>query len=180
MFIFVLRRHIELIFLAIFLFGMVFFWVKGEKEELKNLLIAFFVALTWSILGRHYYGYNYDFITVYGVSFMPLFSWTLGLYLLFVIHLYHVKWFKIKKGYQKFLVFVFIYWVLLIVMETIAFHLIGIKDIANIKYKGLPICNCIHAPTFMKFVYFGLGIVYFILVNLFKKESSENFYLKES
>jgi len=132
-FIFFFREHIELVYLFVFITGITLFYLKGKKEQLKNLIIAFLIALIWSFIGKSYYGYNYDYVMVYGVSLFPLFAWTLGLYLLYVIYKYHLKWFKIKKNYQKIILYIFIYWFFLITMETVAFHIIGIRDIANIK-----------------------------------------------
>ncbi len=100
---------------------------------------------------------------------MPLFAWTLGLFALYVIYSYNRKALKLKGFFKSFFLFVMVYWVLLLVMETIAFHWIGIKNIATGRYDGLPVCNCIHAPIFMKVAYFSLGIIYFFIIDFINR-----------
>ena len=41
------------------------------------------------------------------------------------------------------------------------YYLFNIHNIATSQFPGLPICNCIHAPTWMKIVYFSMGPVYY-------------------
>lgn len=168
LFIWVLKKHVEIAFFSTFIMALLFFVLKRKKVQLRNISIAFGIALIWNIIGRSYYAYNYNFKSFLGISFLPLFAWTLGLFALYLFYSFHVGFFNLKVGLQKFIFYVFLYWFFLIVMETIAFHVIGIRDVATSQYKGLPVCNCIHAPLFMKFVYFSLGIVYFIFVKIFE------------
>ncbi len=155
----------------IFLFIGTFFGLLILKKYYYGILlsISFFVSLIWSIIAKKLYWYNIKFISLFGISSIPLFGWAFGLFAVYIIYIHLSKLFYIKKNHWKFLFFTFIYWFLLIMVETIAFHLVGIKDVANVGYKGLPICHCIHAPHWMQISYFSLGLIYFIIVFLFSK-----------
>jgi len=164
----IFKKHVEFAFFSTFIIALFFFVLKRKKIQLRNILFAFGIALGWSIIGKNYYAYNYNFKSFFGLSLLPLFAWTLGLYALYLLYSYHKEIIRFKNWYLKFVFYVFLYWFFLILMETIAFHVIGIRDVATSQYEGLPICDCIHAPLFMKFVYFSLGIVYFIFVKIFE------------
>ncbi|MFP4403592.1 MAG: hypothetical protein ACOC3X_01485 [Nanoarchaeota archaeon] len=106
-----------------------------------------------------YYLYNQEFISIFKISIFPLFAWTCGMFLLY--NLYH-RTIKIKNEILKFFLFVLIYSIFLIIVETIGYHLLDIKNDLTTIYPGISFCNCIHAPRWMQISYFLLGPIYYL------------------
>lgn len=142
-----------------------------RKSFLYHLSVSSIIALIWIILGRNEYRYNQNFLVVSGINLFPLFSWTLGLFAVYLIYSHYEHILK-EQGFAKQLfLFLAFYWPLLIVGETLAYHVFNIHNLQNAAYAGLPICNCMHAPTWMKIAYFALGPVFFIVCYLLKLEN---------
>ncbi len=133
-----------------------------RKSLIYNLLLAFFVALIWSVISINEYVYNQGYMLAYGINLYTLFAWTLGLFALYVIYSHYEHCFDRKSLLIKLLFFVAIYWPLFIAAEAIAYHLFNVHNIANGVVKGLPLCDCVHAPAVMMIGNFSLGIIYFL------------------
>jgi len=124
---------------------------------LKYLTLACIISIVWQIFGGRQYRYIYDFPIIFGMNLYTLFAWALGLWAIIICYDYIEHKLKLKSFTTRFVVFILFYWTALIIAETIAFHWIGFKDLAVINYPGLPICNCIHGPWWMKIVYACMG-----------------------
>ena len=61
------------------------------------------------------------------------------------------------------------FWFGLLGIETISYHILEIRNLATANYKGLPICNCVHAPLWMQISYFIIGPLYFLVLNILNK-----------
>jgi len=135
------------------------------KEYKINIIIAAVISLIWVMIARKEYGYNYEFGFIFGLSLYPLILWTIGLVLLYLIYFKFDKKFDNLTKTKKTIYVILIYWLLLIFFETIFYHVFNIHNLNTAQYTGLPLCNCLHAPTWMKISYFSLGIIYLLIIN---------------
>lgn len=163
------KSMFQWILIAAFFVVIISLWITGRTRHILDLIIALSISLIWNVTAKDQYGYNLGFVKIYGVTLMPLFAWTLGLFALYILYSHYQKQFKFKRFYKRFILFTIIYWSLLMMIETVAYHFVGIRNIATSNYEGLPICNCIHAPSWMKIAYFTLGWAYFLVIELFKR-----------
>ena len=126
-------------------------------KSLSHLLISTCIATIWVYLARDNYDYNYSYYTISGMNLLALMSWSLGM--LGVLEIF--SHFIIKREIVRFLIFILIFWIVLLLIETYAFHVIVIRNTATGTNIGLPLCNCIHAPWWMRIVYFTIGPSYY-------------------
>ena len=138
-----------------FIFG--YFLLKGRIKALAHLLLATLMAVIWVQFAKEYYGYKYDYLKIFGMNTLPLMAWTLTLLGLGEV----CNYLRFKRKIHKFLLFVPSFWFLLILFETVAYHVLEIRNTMTGNYVGLPFCNCLHAPTWMKFVYFSMGPLFY-------------------
>ena len=133
-----------------------------RKNLFKYLTLAFVISLIWQIINGQNYLYKYDLPRFFHINIYTLFIWAIGLFGIMVVYDFVEYKFKIKHLAVKIIVFLLMYWTCLIIVETVAYHVVEIRDIATSQYPGLPICNCLHAPWWMKLVYFALGPIMWI------------------
>lgn len=111
------------------------------------------------------YNYNKKFPQIFGLSIFPLFGWSIGLFVLALIYDMLMKFFPKT---MTIIIVIPLYWILLIVAEYVGYHVFSVHNESAAKYPPLPFINCLHAPTWMKIVYFSLGpIMIFFLAILF-------------
>lgn len=152
---------------------LLFYLFLFRKVLLKYLLVSSIVSLVWILIANNQYGYNKDVLFIFGLNTFPLFAWALGLFAVYLIYLYVLKKFEFV-GIKKGLLFVAFYWPLLILGETIGYHVFNFKNLSAAVYAGLPICNCLHAPLWMQVAYFGLGPLYFVICEFVLNEKRIN------
>jgi hypothetical protein len=138
-------------------------------KSFTHLLISTCIATGWVYLARDHYDYNYGYYSVAGMNLLALMSWSLGMFGVLEIF----NHFVFRRKIIHFLIFVLIFWVLLIFIETWAFHVIKIRNIATGTDIGLPLCNCIHAPWWMRTVYFSMGPSYYGITKIADKYSDK-------
>jgi len=140
-----------------------YFILTKRPHLLYYLALGSIMSIVWVYLNQNLYSYNHDYLTIANLSTLPLFGWAIGL--LGMQMLFHKlkKSIKIKGFTRDFLLFSIPYWILLIAAETIFYHLFNIHDIATAGNPGLPICDCMHSPLWMKAVYFGMGPAFFVI-----------------
>lgn len=149
-----------------------YFKEKINKKHLSPYLaISFIISCFWILATRKNYEYNYEFYKIGDISLFPLLSWSLGLFAFFVLFLYIKNFIKLKNIWREFIFFILLYWFILISLETAGYHIFGITNLATSEYPGLPLCNCIHAPSWMQYAYFIMGPFYFSLCFLFDKQN---------
>lgn len=141
--------------------------IVNKNHLSQYLFISFLLSLTWVFFARDEYGYNYSFYEYRNINIFPLTAWTLGLFSFYLLFLYINNNLKIKMAIKEFIFFVFVYWLLLLLVETVGYHLLNINNVATSAYSGLPLCNCMHAPRWMQYSYFMLGPIYFVICALF-------------
>ncbi|MFA6027549.1 MAG: hypothetical protein WC752_01350 [Patescibacteria group bacterium] len=166
------RADIVLLVAYIILAGY-FIWYK-KKHNFARLALATIITLIWAYLGREQYGYNHDYLSFFGINFLPLFAWSLGLTGIYTIFLLIKKYFVIEKKYKDVIIFLVVYWSALLLIETIGYHAFNVHDLQTALYEGLPICDCMHAPNWMRAVYFLLGPLFFIICYVLKLEKLES------
>jgi len=162
--------NISYSFIAAFFIIIIYLMISNRRMLFYHLIISFIIVLIWMLLAKDQYSYSYDFLTVFGLNTFPLFAWTVGLFWIYVLYLlceYHLR----KKGFaKKIILFILVYWPILIAVETIAYHFFSVKNFPTALYSGLPICNCLHAPWWMKTAYFSMGLIFFTACYLLKLE----------
>ena len=139
----------------LFIFG--YLMLTKRFNALVHQILATLIAIGWVHFAKDYYGYKFDFLKIFGMNILPLMAWTLALLGLGEMcnHL------KMNRRIYYFLIFIPSFWFLLILFETVAYHVLKIRNTVTGSFAGLPYCDCIHAPTWMKVVYFSMGPVYY-------------------
>lgn len=158
----VFQKHADLVLLG-FWFAIVLYGLFSRRfKSLIHLVISTGIAFGWVYIARNKYGYNYTYLTIAGMNLLPILSWALGM--IGVSEIFnHIHF---KNYILKFIIFVPVFWILLILIETYSFHTIEIRNTMTGNSLGLPFCNCIHAPWWMRIVYFTMGPAYYILTLL--------------
>ena len=142
-----------------------------RKILLYHFLVSSLIAIGWMLIAKKEYGYNYDFITVAGINFYPLFAWAVGMFAIYIIYSHYEHILKEQGFLRKMLLFVAFYWPWLIVVETVGYHMFNIHNLTTASYAGLPLCDCIHAPIWMQISYFLLGPIFFAICYLLRLDN---------
>ena len=142
-----------------------------RSSLLYHLLAASIVAITWMLIAKKQYGYNHEFLTLFGINLYPLFAWAVGLFLIYVLYSHYEHILKEEGFLKQFLLFIAFYIPLLIAVEAIAYHVFNIHNVAAAAFPGLPICNCLHAPRWVQLAYFAMGPIFFLLCYFLKLEN---------
>jgi hypothetical protein len=161
----------EFILITTFFLIIVYLIISDRKKFFYHFLTASIVATLWMIVAKKEYGYNHDFITILGYNAFPLFSWAIGLFCVYVLYSYLEHLFHEDGFIKKFILFTILFIPILLIAETLGYHVFDIHNIATAKYTPLPICNCIHAPWWMQLSYILLGPIYFIICYLLNLEN---------
>lgn len=132
-------------------------------------LSALCVALCWVFFTREMYFYNLGFGTVASLNLFPLICWTIGLTVGYLIVSYVLSRIAVRRILLQLVIVFFLYAVVIIFLETFAYHAIGVKNIGTSYYTGLPLCDCLHAPLWMQAGYFLLGPIHWLLVRCSRK-----------
>jgi hypothetical protein len=134
-------------------------FLSRRYDSFLHFILSTIIAFIWVYCARNNYGYNYSYYSVAGMNLLPVAAWSMGL--LFVSEI--LNHFKIERTIVRIAIYSLLFWCSLIFIETYAFHVIGIRNISTGNTNGLPFCNCIHAPWWMRLVYFSMGPGYYIL-----------------
>jgi hypothetical protein len=151
-----------------------YLYLTKREDLLKHYGLALLISGLWIINARKYYSYNYEFLNIAGITFYPFFSWSAGLLATYLIFEYYRDKIKNKDFRHQFTLYVLVSWILLLFGETVAYHVFDVKNIASVAYSGLPICDCIHAPAWMKIFYFLIGPLFFVISCALGWENSRN------
>ncbi len=167
-----LRPDKLLIITYIFTIGYLSF--TQRKVLLSHLAVSTIIGFVWTFTISNFYDYGLNFITILGVNIYPALAWSLGLLAAYVLYIYFENRLKCTNILAKIALFITIYWPLLIMAETVAYHAIDIKNLTTASYSGFSICDCLHAPLWMQISYFLLGPLFLILCHLLKLENPYN------
>lgn len=142
--------------------------ITNRKKLFYHFLVAIVVSFIWIFIANGKYGYSNDNIVLFGLNIFPIFGWSVALFGSYAIYSHFESKIKRKTFLKKIIIFSSLYWVGLIFVESVAYHFFNIQNITTGNYKGLPICNCLHAPVWMQITYFLMGPLYFIICSLLK------------
>jgi len=154
-----------------------YLFLTARKVVFYHLYVASVIALIWLLITNNQYGYNREMLLFFGLNTFPLFAWATGLFAVYLIYSHWEHNIERAGFVKKIALFIAIYWPLLIAVETIAYHLLAIKNLTTAQYAGLPICNCLHAPVWMQVSYLFLGPIYFVICELLGLENPH--YIKK-
>jgi len=154
--------YADWVLLGSWLFVFVYLLQKRRIKAFLHLLLATLMASIWVHFAKDYYGYKFDYLTILGMNTLPLMAWTLTLLGVGEV----CNQLPFRRKIFRFLIFVPVFWILLILFETIAYHILEIRNVMTSNFVGLPYCDCIHAPVWMQVVYFTMGPVYYGLSHL--------------
>jgi len=153
--------------ISLYILTIVYLITVNDKILLRNIVIGSIIAFTWAFLGRAEYGYNNPgFIIFFGVNLFPFFGFSVGSFSAYITYYKFNEYLKIKGTFLKFILFTVVSWSLLVIFETLGYHLFNVHNDATAMYPGLPICDCMHAPTWMKIIYFSLPLLYYIVCEI--------------
>lgn len=145
--------------------ALVGFILLGRRSKLYiPALSAALIALVWTAAAGDIYMYNTENLVPFGVNLFPLFAWSAGLLSGYFLYLAALKLVKVKKSWQKLVLFNILYVPILITLETVAYHAFGVVNEATSSYAGLAFCDCMHAPGWMQVVYFLMGTFYMLTI----------------
>ena len=157
--------------MASFVLAFPYLMITRRSALSYHLLVSSSIALAWTAIARKEYGYARQFFSLFGLNAFPLFAWAAGLFATYLIYSRYECLLQEKSYIRKLALFSLIYWPLLIAVETAAYHLFDIRNIAAAAYSGLPVCDCLHAPLWMQAAYFLMGPLFFSICYALKLES---------
>jgi len=142
--------------LTITAFYFILFLLFNFKKDIAAELL---VAILFALFITSYQKYTYTEFNFYigTINVFPLILWSLGLVVLREVY---------EAIGNKFIISVFIYLILLIILEIIGYHLLGIHTTWN--YPGLFGLDIIHGPPVIQYFYVLAGPVYLIVTKILK------------
>ncbi len=154
----------DVVFPLIYALLFVQIFLTGRRQLLPHLLLAAACSLVWMLIGGGIYGYRDLYFSIGPISIYPLAAWAVGFFLAYAFATHYRP--RRPNFAKRFVVYALCYWFILILYETVAYHVFGIRNPATFGYPGLPLCDCIHAPHWVQITYLSMGPVYFILCEL--------------
>ncbi|MBI2139015.1 hypothetical protein HYU13_05470 [Candidatus Woesearchaeota archaeon] len=151
----------DYVIIAAYLLAIPYILITRRKLLLSHFIVSSLIALVWMLIAKGQYAYNRPFLVFSGINLYPLFGWAVGLFLIYLVYSHYEHIFFERGFLRQLLLFIAFYWPLLLAVESIAYHLFDIRNVAAAQYPGLPFCNCIHAPLWMQLSYFALGPLFF-------------------
>lgn len=161
----------ELILLGIYLLLLAYLFAMRRKHLLRVALVASIIGMVWTLLVRDEYSYNVATITILDVNLYAFIGWSLGLLVGYLLYSGARRFVHASSWWHKLILFNVIYIPLLIVVESISYHALNVVNVATANYRGLPLCDCLHAPVWMQLAYLGMGSVFLLLVLTIKSRS---------
>ena len=158
----------DYIIIGAYVFTLIYILSIKNRKLLYTLILALLFAVAWLLAGRTEYGYNRDYSVIFGINIYPMLLWAIGLFAIYLVYDY-VEDRIPKKFYLKLILFSVIFWICLITVESLAYHVLIIRNAVTGMYPGLPLCDCIHEPRWMQAVYILMGPIFFIMNYLIRK-----------
>ena len=158
----------------VYLLAIPYLILSKRTSLLYPFAISSLISFIWVFLARNYYYYNYNFVVLWKINLFPLFAWALGLFSFYLAYLHYEPFLikKIGRGFIKMLaLFSALYLPLLILVEDIGYNFLDIHNLAAANYSGLPFCNCLHGPVWLKLAYFLMGPVFFTICYFLRLEN---------
>ena len=152
------RMNPSILALTVYLLIAAHLMQTRRTVALYYLLLASVFALGWVMIANTQYSYNHENVYVLGLNLFPLFAWASGLFLVYFIH---ACWeHRLSNPYAQITGFILFYWIMLLMAESLGYHVLDIQNLATAAHAGLPGCNCLHAPPWMQLAYIAMGPLY--------------------
>jgi hypothetical protein len=164
----------DVLLLCIYLLTYPYLIATGRGRHIELLLLSTIFSVVWLSFSTQQYGYNDAMLYIFGLPAFPLLAWAGGLFASFLIHRTFSHWLDPSVWYERWALFLAIYWGLLLFLETGGYHVANIHNVSTSMYPGLPVCDCMHAPRWMQASYFLMGPAYFGVVNVLLKKNKVN------
>ncbi len=161
----------DMVIIAIFVLTIPYLIMTDRKSLFPQLAIAFLLSFIWVFIANGKYGYANDYVSVFGLNIFPMFGWTVGLFVGYLLFSHYEHIVSGSSFVKKIVIFTLMFSVLLISVETIGYHIFNVRNLTNAAYKGLPFCNCLHAPFWMKIMYFLMGPIFYSVCYYLKLEN---------
>ena len=92
--------------IACFILLFPYLFLTKRKNAIYHLLTSFVLALIWMLIGKNQYSYNIEMLSIFGINLFPLFAWSIGLFIIYLIyshfeHYFHKK--NLKLFFLKYL-----------------------------------------------------------------------------
>ena len=155
--------------MGVFLFLVPYLIFTKRFNSIVYISISLIVSLIWMLFANDLYKYEGYNINILGLNSYPLIAWTLGLFGMYILFKQHEP---SKKFIKNLVLFSISYTIVLLFLETVAYHIFEIRNAATAGYPGLPLCNCLHAPPWMQISYIMMGPIYFLICELVRNRSS--------
>lgn len=168
----------EIILLSFYIAILAYVLIARKSQMFLPAIVAFAIGLVWTAMVGDIYGYNTHTVTFLGINIYALIAWSVGLLIVYGLYLIARKVVRVSKGWPELALFNALYIPLLIAVETVAYHGFNVVNVATSSYRGLPLCDCMHAPAWMQASYLLMGTVFFLAVWLcLKVAGSRNNHL---
>ncbi len=162
----------DLFMIGVYVFIYFYMFLTGRRKALPYILLSTIYAIIWVYNANGSYGYNQEMLVIFKMNALPLFAWASGLFGAYFIYAHFERKLKKPNFFKELLLFAVIYWVFLLGIETVAYHVFNIQNIATANtYPGLPFCDCIHTPKWMQTMYLLNGPIYFTVCKLLRFEN---------
>ena len=158
----------DIVLIVFYFILIIYLLITARKLLLFNLIISSLLSLIWMLISKNEYSYNQDFLIIMGFNIFPFFAFSLGLFAVYLIYSHYQYLIKGNSYLKRLLLIIIIYFPLLIIVETIAYHLFNIRNLASSMYSGLPFCDCLHANRYMQISYFLMGPLFFTFCYILK------------
>jgi len=151
---------IKILLILVSLSILVALYLNRKEKVRKQLILAFTMALIIT------FGYTYIYTTsspmIGRINLFPLILWTVGLVSLGEIY---------EKIDGKFKIFkiLSIYFVALLTIEYIGYHLLNIR--LDSDFPGILGMNVMYAPSGMKIFYLLAGPIFIFVISCLKNQS---------
>lgn len=142
--------------------------LTDRKQYIKYFAISIMFGIVWSYLSRGLYTYSQGFPQIGQIDLYLLFAWSSGLFA-YLILFKNIKKIQNYKFAIKFIIFTIIYYLFLLFVETVAYHVFGIHNELAKNYEPIKFCNCIHGPRWVQISYFIIGPLYFVVCTVLDK-----------
>tara|TARA_B100001964_G_C14135661_1_gene555022 strand:- start:357 stop:953 length:597 start_codon:yes stop_codon:yes gene_type:complete len=158
----------DIVLIVFYFILIIYLLITKRRLLLFHLSISSLLSLIWILISKNEYSYNQDFLIIMGFNIFPFFAFSLGLFSVYLIYSHYQYLIKGNSYLKKLLLFIIIYFPLLIIVETISYHLFNIRNLASSMYSGLPFCDCLHAKKWMQIFYFLMGPLFFTVCYVLK------------
>jgi hypothetical protein len=158
---------------AAFILCIPYLYISKRKRLLPFFGIAFGFAMIWGLIANSYYDYPSAW-KLLGITIFPFLGWSMGLFAVLMLHNHVTRVLKLHAFWKELVSFALLFWILLLGIETLVYHVFSLKNVATKAYAGLPFCNCIHAPLGMQITYLLMGPLFFVACFYAKKKSNIN------